>query len=57
LQGSRERRRNRAGASDITRAREVVCDVLVDGHEHHSTGEPLDRCFLPFLPFAAAARR
>jgi hypothetical protein len=39
---------------EICRAREVVCDFLAGENEYNSSGESLDRYF---LPFAVAARK
>lgn len=42
-----------ARLGEVCRAREVVCDFFWGDNEYHSTGESLDRYF---LPYAGAAR-
>ncbi len=46
--------KNRKRLREICRAREVVCDFFWGDNEWSSTGESLDRWF---LPYALAARR
>ncbi len=49
-------RRWRGRTKEILRAREVICDYLVGDNVYASTGESLDRYFLPFATAARAGR-